>query len=181
MNPQYTNVKVEGPSFPTSRASQFFRRWCRFGWPFRRWFWRKSFRNLFRELVLCQINSMKTHETWSNNQGGSCWGGGLFILVWWNRSIWVFPKTGVPQNAWFIMENPIKMDDFLETHTFQLFPRWWQLKYFWNFHPEPWGRWPHFDECAYFSNGLVQPPTSYGLVWFSSLSPLPYPKEPDIS
>ena len=34
--------------------------------------------------------------------------------------IWVFPKIGVPQNGWFIMTNPIKMDDlavalFLET------------------------------------------------------------------
>ena len=35
--------------------------------------------------------------------------------------IWVFPKIGVPQNGWFIMKNPIKMDDlggpplFLET------------------------------------------------------------------
>ena len=23
---------------------------------------------------------------------------------------------------------------------------WWQLKHFWNFHPETWGRWTHFDE-----------------------------------
>ena len=35
-------------------------------------------------------------------------------------AIWVFPKIGVPQNGWFIMDNPIKMDDlgvslFLET------------------------------------------------------------------
>ena len=25
--------------------------------------------------------------------------------------VWVFPKIGVPQNGWFTMENPIKMDD----------------------------------------------------------------------
>ena len=24
---------------------------------------------------------------------------------------WVFPKIGVPQNGWFMMENPVKMDD----------------------------------------------------------------------
>ena len=38
--------------------------------------------------------------------------------------IWMFPKIGVPQNGWFIMEKPIKMDDlgffplFLVQHPF---------------------------------------------------------------
>jgi len=36
------------------------------------------------------------------------------------KHIWVFPKIGVPQNGWFIRENPIRIDDlgvplFLET------------------------------------------------------------------
>ena len=42
-----------------------------------------------------------------------------FMLFFW--LIWMFPKIVVPQNGWFRMENPIKMDDlvgfpiFLET------------------------------------------------------------------
>ena len=34
-----------------------------------------------------------------------------FILYCSQLLIWVFPKIGVPENGWFVVENPIKMDD----------------------------------------------------------------------
>ena len=52
-------------------------------------------------------------------------------------SIWVFPKIGVPQNRWFIMENPIKMDDLRGTTIFgniHLLAQVWKQKRYQN-HP----------------------------------------------
>ena len=41
--------------------------------------------------------------------------------------------------------------------------RWWQLKYFRNFHPENWGRWTHLDYRIFFRWVGSKPPTRFFL------------------
>ena len=69
--------------------------------------------------------------TWGCTKFGSWW-----VSPWWFQPlgwtslfkhflvIWRFPEIGVPQNGWFVMEHPIKIDD-LGVPLFQETPICW--------------------------------------------------------
>ena len=73
-----------------------------------------KFRHLFLILFFSSFFATKLHI--QNQKWNQC----LYLICSDFDFIWVFPKIGVPQNGWFIIEKPIKVDDlgvplFLET------------------------------------------------------------------
>ena len=55
---------------------------------------------------------------------------------------------------------------------------WWQLKYFWNFHPENWGRWTHFDEHIFqrgwFNHQLDRDPCYFTYMYHRTIQINPF-------
>ena len=65
----------------------------------------------------CRGGRLLVEDSWRNFERTVCWQcwlvsyitrAAIYIYIYY---IWRFPSMGVPQNGWFIRENPIKMDD----------------------------------------------------------------------
>ena len=87
-----------------------------------------------RELAF--LNSISEEEIQSPKSLNNEWVNGLQNPTSWHlkgtaldkcKWMWVFPKIRVPQNGWFTMENPIKMDDLGGPPLFLETPMWKSL------------------------------------------------------
>ena len=84
-----------------------------------------------------------------------------FLRTW----KWVFPKIGIPQNGWFILEIPIKMDD-LGVPLFSETPKWMVWRCFF-----PFGARPICRGKLLISS--VEAVWLEDLAWFSALKEVP--------
>ena len=117
-------------------------------------FWMKCFFKLEKKTVSSRVcfttnslNDDTTRNLGSKGLGdvpGRKWMGQRWwgLLGWFHPNIWVFPKIGVPQNAWFIMENPMnKWMIWGKSHYFRKHPyiplisnSWWPDDHHWSVH-----------------------------------------------
>ena len=86
-----------------------------------------------------QFNLMICSSSFSGHKCGTlsvCNYQVLFVFAANPLFMWVFPKIRVPQNGWFIMENPIKTDDlggtpiFGNTHVYIIYTHIFEISIF---------------------------------------------------